>query len=97
MTRFHLGMLLLFLGLSAHAVCAETPKVSDTAELSYVDTSGNSKLRSLVINNLLKYPVSDKTGIDWKINVLYGETDGVKSAERYLTELRGTHQISDRL
>ena len=97
MPRFRLGLILLLLGLSTHAACAEAPKVSDTAELSYVDTGGNSKLRSLVINNLLKYPVSDKTGIDWKINALYGESDGVKSAERYLTELRGTYQVTDRM
>jgi len=81
MIRFRLGMILFFLGLSAHAVCAETaetPKISDTAELSYVDTGGNSELRSLMVNNLLKYPVSDRAGIDWKLHALYGETAGVK-------------------
>ncbi len=97
MTRFRLGMLLLLLGLNAHAVYAEPPKVSDTAELSYVDTGGNSELRSLMVNNLLKYPVSERAGIDWKLHALYGETAGVKSAERYLTELRGTYQVSDRM
>jgi len=100
MIRFRLGMILFFLGLSAHAVCAETaetPKISDTAELSYVDTGGNSELRSLMVNNLLKYPVSDRAGIDWKLHALYGETAGVKSAERYLTELRGTYQVTDRM
>lgn len=97
MTYFRLGIILLLLGLSANSVYAETQKISDIAELSYVDSGGNSKLRSLVFNNLLKYPVSDKTAIDWKINVLYGETDGVTSAERYLTELRGTYQLTDRM
>ncbi len=97
MTYLRLVIILVLLGLSAPVIYAGTPKVSDVAELSYVDTGGNSKLRSLVINNLLKYPVSDKTAIDWKINTLYGETDSVTSAERYLTELRGTYQATDRV
>lgn len=97
MKYFRLVMAMLLIGLSTHVVYAEPPKISDIAELSYVDSGGNSKLRSLVFNNLLKYPVSDKTAIDWKINTLYGETDGVTSAERYLTELRGTYQVSSRM
>jgi putative salt-induced outer membrane protein len=97
MHYFRWGMILIFLGMITPAVSAETQPVSDVAELSYVDTGGNSDLKSLVINNALKYPVTEQVIVDWKINTLFGETNGIKSAERYFTELRGGYPWTNRL
>lgn len=69
---------------------------SDEAELSYVETSGNSAVKTLSAKNLLKYKFTDRLSGSWKLAVLRGESAGVLTAERYLTELRGDYAITDR-
>jgi putative salt-induced outer membrane protein len=72
-------------------------KWTDEAELSYVDTGGNTDLMSLSGNNLLTNRFNEKLRGMWKVSALYGETDGVKDAERYATRLRLEYLITDRL
>jgi len=69
-------------------VCAQEKKWSDQAELSFVDTGGNTDVTSLSANNLLKYKFSDELQAAWKFGVLYGQSDGEKNAESYFSDLR---------
>jgi len=74
----------------------EEKKWADEAELSYVDTGGNSDLLSLSAKNLLTYTFSEKLTGTWKVNALYGESDGVKNAESYATQIRLEYLVTDR-
>lgn len=76
---------------------AETKKWSDEAELSYVETRGNTEVRTLSAKNLLQYQFSEKLKGTWKLGVLYGETDEEKTAEKYNTELRLDRSMTERL
>lgn len=90
--------LVLFLGflLVGQAAAAEK-KWSDEAELSYVSTGGNTKVTTLAAKNLLKIPFSERFSGSWKLQALYGKSDGVKNAEAYSTELRGDYAHTARL
>lgn len=79
------------------AVSAEEKKWVDEAELSFVDTGGNSDVVSLSAKNLLRYTFSETLKGAWKLSALYGKSDGVKDAERYATELRLDYLITERL
>jgi putative salt-induced outer membrane protein len=70
---------------------------SDQAELSLVDTGGNTDVLTFSLKNELKYQFTPKWLGLWKIAVLYGESDKVKNAESYLSELRFDYIINDRL
>jgi putative salt-induced outer membrane protein len=72
-------------------------KLTDEAELSFVDTGGNSDLVSLSAKNLLKYTFSETLNGTWTLSALYGESDGVKNAESYSTEIRLEHLITEKL
>lgn len=69
---------------------------SDEAELSYVETGGNSDVKTLSAKNLLKVKFTDRITGSWKLAALRGESAGALTAERYLTELRGDYAITDR-
>ena len=69
-------------------VCAQEKKWSDQAELSFVDTGGNTDVTSLSARNLLKYKFSDELQAAWKLGALYGQSDGEKNAESYFSNLR---------
>ena len=67
---------------------ATEKKWSDEAELAFIDTNGNTNITTLSAKNLLKYKFSEELLGEWKIGALYGETDGVKVAESYFSDLR---------
>lgn len=75
---------------------AEEKKWSDQAELSFVDTGGNTETSTLSLKNEFKYKFSEEFDGTWKVGVLNSESDGTKSAESYFTELRGDYLFSDR-
>ena len=82
--------LTVFLGIiilvaESHAV---EKKWSDEAELSYVETNGNTEIKTLSAKNLLKYKFTEVLLGEWKVGALYGETDGEKVAESYFSDLR---------
>lgn len=79
------------------ALGAEEKKWSDTAELSFVQTGGNTDVTSFAAKNLLRYRPSDAWAFGWKAAALYSRTDGDKSAERYETDLRADYSASQRL
>ncbi len=67
----------------------------DSAELSYVQTGGNTDILTFSGNNLVKYKFSENWKGSWKVGLLYGKTDGVKNAERYNSDLRMDYNVSD--
>lgn len=75
---------------------SEEKKWADEAELSYVGTEGNTDSKTFSAKNTLKYKFTDKLGSSWKIFALYGETDGVRNAENFATELRVDYLFSKR-
>jgi len=74
---------------------AEEKKWSDEAQLSYVDTGGNSDLVNLSAKNLLKYTFTDALKGAWKLGALHGKADNVKTAESYFTEFRLDYLYTD--
>ena len=91
-----LTALFVFLAM-ATAVCAQEKRWSDQAELSFVDTGGNTEVTSLSAKNLLRYEFSEKFQAAWKLAALYGKTEGEKTAESYSSELRLDYLCTDRL
>ena len=79
------------------ATYAEEKKWSDEAELSLVDTGGNTDLLSISANNLLQYTFDENLMGTWKLSALYGESDGVRNAESYSTEVRLDYLFTDQL
>lgn len=86
----------------AMALAVETPAKekekswSTEAELSFVDTAGNTEVSTLFAKNTFVYRLAPEKRIVWKLEALYGETDGVRTAERYFTELRAEEDLSEK-
>jgi len=75
---------------------AETKKWGDIAELSYVQTSGNTQTQTILLNNTLKYIPNERVIGLWNINILKGETANVQTADRFFTELRADYKWTER-
>ena len=91
-----LAVLIVILFIAAPAQ-AQEKKWVDEAELSFVDTGGNTDITSLLAKNLLKYTFSEKLQGAWKLGALYAKSDGVKRAESYFTELRADYLYTESL
>lgn len=76
---------------------AEEKKWKDEAELSLVDTGGNTDVLSLSAKNLLQYTFDENLMGTWELSALYGESGGVLNAERYSTEVRLDYLFTDQL
>lgn len=74
----------------------EEKRWSDEAELSFVNTGGNTDVVSLSAKNQLKYKFTEKLAGSWALGALYGESGGEKNAERYFTELRLDYLLTER-
>ncbi|MFC1877543.1 DUF481 domain-containing protein, partial [Thermodesulfobacteriota bacterium] len=79
------------------AVFSQENRWQDEAELSYVNTGGNTDVLSLSGKNRLSYQFSDRLSGIWDLGALYGKTDGDKSAERYATEIRLDYGLTERV
>jgi len=89
----------LFIPVTQATAFAEetaTKPWSDEAGLSYVKTGGNTDVATLAFKNLYKLKFADSNTFIWKLAALRAETDGVLTAERYLTDLRLEHAYSER-
>jgi putative salt-induced outer membrane protein len=71
-------------------------KWSDQAEFSFVDTGGNTDVTTMAGKNTLKYNVTDKWIASWVIGALYGKNHGVRTAERYYSDLKLDYLFTDR-
>jgi len=90
-------LIILICLLVAPMAIAEESKWQDEAELSYVSTGGNTEVTSLSAKNKLTYQFTEKLKGQWNISALYGETEDVKTAERYATEVRLDYNFTDRI
>ncbi len=86
----------LLLGLVAVAQ-AQDRKWHDEAELTFVDTGGNTDVTTLSAKNTLTVPFTAQTKGTWKLGGLYGKSDGEKNAESYFTEVRVDHSHTERV
>jgi putative salt-induced outer membrane protein len=91
------GALLLLALVLTPVWGADEKPWQDEAELSYVQTGGNTDIVTLSGKNRLKYRFSDQWAGTWDVGALYAETDGVKAAERYNTDLRVDYQFAEQL
>ena len=81
----------------ASAQQEQKKKWSDQAEFTLVDTGGNTDVTTIAGKNTLKYDFTDKWIGSWVIGALYGKNDGVRTAERYYSDLRLDYLYTDRL
>jgi putative salt-induced outer membrane protein len=93
---FKFAVVVFFVLLMAVTASAEEKRWSEEAELSFVDTGGNTDVTSVSAKNLLTYKFTEKLMGAWRIGALYGETDGEKTAESYFTELRMDYLFTTR-
>lgn len=75
----------------------EERKWTDEAELSFVDTSGNTEVTTFSAKNTLKYAFTKRLDGTWMLAALYGETDGTRDAENYASEWRLDYGLTKRL
>ncbi len=90
----NLVLFLLPVLLIAAVAGAEEKKWKDEAELSSVNTGGNSNVATFSAKNLLTYGFSEKLEGSWKAAAMNSKSEGVRSAENYMTELRGDYLFS---
>jgi putative salt-induced outer membrane protein len=86
----------LFLLAAVPAAGGDAKSWHEEAELSFVDTSGNSEVTTLSAKSTLKVPLDNTVTGTWKLGALYGSDKGEKNAERYFTELRGDYAFTKR-
>jgi len=70
---------------------------SDQAELSFANTTGNTKTTSLAGKNQLTYKFTPKAVGSWKLGGLYSKDEGQTTAENYATELRFDDLYTERI
>lgn len=88
---------IIFSAIFVPLAWAEDKRIEDAAELSFVQTGGNTDVMTLSGKNTLKYRFSEKWIGQWDIGALYGKTDGIEVAERYYTDLRVDYKFSERI
>lgn len=81
----------------ALADTSEPKKINDEAQLSYIDTQGNTRMSSLLLVNTLKYTPIDYLIATWNIEALKTSQSGESTAERYTSFLRLDYLIGSRL
>jgi len=98
MMGFRLFLCAFLLMTSAAAGLAdESKRWQEEAELSFVDTGGNTEVTTLSAKNTLTVGINETTKGTWKFRALYGKSDGTKDAESYFTEIRLDHSYNERL
>lgn len=94
--RFSLLLLASALPVSAYAQDAPEKKVHVTADLGYVNTTGNTSLTSFNLGD--KLTVSAGTVlITQTASLIYGKTSGVESANNQTFRLRADQPLTERL
>lgn len=89
------GVLLIVLAATGSALAEQEKRWRDKAELSFVQTGGNTAVTTLAAKNDWHYQFSPSWQVSWTAGILYGETDGEKTAERYVTDLRLDYDYSE--
>ncbi len=77
-------------------ISAPKKKLNADAELSFIDTSGNTQVTSLSAKNTFTYALAEKLSYKWSLLARYAENDDIRSAEDYATEMRLDYHFTDR-
>ncbi|MBL7033738.1 MAG: DUF481 domain-containing protein [Candidatus Delongbacteria bacterium] len=88
--------ILVTLALTA-SLSAQEKNWTDKAELSYVQTGGNTEITTISARNVFGITFNDRLSGNWKLGVVYGETGGVKTAESFSTEFGLDYLFTERL
>ncbi len=91
----------LILGAALLCICcvdgfAGEKKWKNEAELSYVQTGGNTDVTTLSFKNLLNYQFNERLKSAWKMGAIYGRSEGERTAESYMTELRTDYKLKEK-
>lgn len=89
-------VLVIFCALAGSSVFAQDKNWSNSTELSFVNTSGNTEVTTFAAKDKLTYKFSPKIETTLRLSALYGKSDGVKNSENYSAKLKGTYLISER-
>lgn len=83
--------------LQTSAEPSEPKRITDVAQLSYIDAQGNTELTTMLLVNTLKYTPLDYLMATWKIEALKSSQDGKDTADRFVTSLRLDYKIKSRM
>ena len=75
---------------------AEDKNWSNSTELSFVNTTGNTEVTTLSAKDKLTYKFSPKIETILNLAALYGKSDGVTNSENYSAKLKISYLISER-
>lgn len=81
----------------AVAETTEPKMIADEAQLSYIDSQGNTRFSSLLLVNNLKYMPVDYLIATWNIEALKASSKSETTAERYSTFLRLDYLMGSRI
>jgi len=96
--KIKLLVLLIISSLFASAsLFSQDKNWSNSTELSFVNTSGNTEVTTLSAKDKLTYKFSPKIETMLQLATLYGKSDGVKNSENYSAKLKGSYLISEKL
>ena len=71
--------------------------VKGTGDISFAKTGGNTDVLSLGMSDKLTWTVSPRFALKQQFGWIYGQTDGVSTANALLTGIRGEYSASKRL
>lgn len=97
MKKTIIAIVMSILACSMSEANTEQKNWSDEAELSYVETGGNTDTSTFALKNELQVKLAEKSSASWKLGALSNTSDGVRNAEAYYMELRGDHLFTERV
>jgi len=96
MKIFKIVLFIIVGACMSSSLFAQEKNWSNSTELSFVNTSGNTEVTTFAAKDKLTYKFSQKIETILRLSALYGKSDGVKNSENYSAKLRGTYLISER-
>lgn len=96
MKKQYIIFTMIFFMFLAAPVFADDKPLSNETELSYINTNGNTETTTLKAKNTLKWQATEQLGVLWLASALYGESDDVRNAEQYATELRTNYLLTEK-
>jgi len=96
MKRKALVIVVLLMALAVASAYAQDKNWSNSTELSFVNTTGNTEVTTLSAKDKLTYKFSPKIESILNLAALYGKSDGVKNSENYSAKLKISYLISEK-
>jgi putative salt-induced outer membrane protein len=92
-----IALSIVALAFMAAGVRADEKNWGNEAELSCVKSAGNSQVTTFAGKNTLTVKQGRRLVYTWEVGALYGESEGQRNSERYLTTLRGDYLFTERI